>query len=256
MMAQMKIRVEATAPIARIQLAHGQQNVIDIEMMEELRAALAELEARADVSAIVISGGEKAFSAGVDIAAHTPDKVAGMLEKFHALVRAMVASQKVLVAEVRGSCLGGGAELALVCDIVITADDAQWGFPEITLACYPPVACVALAAAVGQKRAAELILTGKTISGAEAAQIGLANVVCNGRQVEARSRELTARLSELSPAALALTKKALYGWDAMHFEKGLARAEKIYLDELVKTADCEEGIKAWMEKRKPKWSGK
>src|SRR3954464_1297637 len=253
-MANAKIRVDASAPIARIQLAHGQQNVIDIEMMEELRAALAELEARADVSAIVFSGGEKAFSAGVDIPAHTPDKVAGMLEKFHAVVRAMVASKKVLVAEVRGNCLGGGAELAMVCDIVITADSARWGFPEITLACYPPVACVALAAAVGQKRAAELILTGKTISGAEAAQIGLANVVCNGRQVEARSRELTSRLSELSPAALALTKKALYGWDAMHFDKGLARAEKIYLEELVKTADCAEGIAAWMEKRAAKWS--
>jgi len=256
MMAHTRIKVDAVAPIARIQLAHGQQNVIDIEMMDELRAALAELEARTDISAIVFSGGEKAFSAGVDIPAHTRDKVAGMLEKFHALVRALVASQKVLVAEVRGNCLGGGAELALVCDIVITAEDAQWGFPEITLACYPPVACVALAAAVGQKRAAELILTGKTISGAEATQIGLANVVCNASQVEARSRELTSRLAELSPAALALTKKALYGWDAMLFEKGLARAEKVYLEELVKTADCEEGIKAWMEKRKPKWSGK
>lgn len=240
--------------MARVTLANRSQNVIDIEMMEELRAALTELEARSDVSAIVFRGGEKAFSAGVDIAAHTPDKVAGMLEKFHAVVRAMVASKKVLVAEVRGNCLGGGAEMALVCDIVITADDAQWGFPEITLACYPPVACVALAAAVGQKRAAELILTGKTISGAEAERIGLANVVCGARQVEARSRELTSRLSELSPAALALTKKALYMWDAVHFDKGLARAEKIYLDELVKTADCSEGIAAWMEKRKARWS--
>jgi cyclohexa-1,5-dienecarbonyl-CoA hydratase len=251
-----KIKLEATAPIARVQLAHGQQNVIGIEMMAELRAGLGEFEAGADVSTIGFNGGEKVFSAGVDIAAHTTDKVAGMLEKFHALVRALVASRKVLVAEVRGNCLGGGAELALVCDIVITADDAQWGFPEITLACYPPVACVALAAAVGQKRAAELILTGKTISGAEAEKIGLANVVCDARQVEARSRELTSRLSELSPVALALTKKALFGWDAMHFEKGLARAEKIYLEELVKTADCAEGVKAWMEKRKPKWSGK
>src|SRR5438309_2304776 len=124
-----KIKVEATGTIARIQLAHGSQNVIDIEMMEELRAALAEIEARSDVSAIVFSGGEKAFSAGVDIPSHTPDKVAGMLEKFHAVVRAMVASKKVLVAEVRGNCLGGGAEMALMCDIVITADDAVWGLP-------------------------------------------------------------------------------------------------------------------------------
>jgi cyclohexa-1,5-dienecarbonyl-CoA hydratase len=251
-----KIKVEATAPVARIVLANRSQNVIDIEMMEELRAALGEIEKRSDVSTVVFSGSEKAFSAGVDIAAHTPDKVAEMLEKFHGVIRGMLASSKVLVAEVKGNCLGGGAELALMCDIVITAADAQWGFPEITLACYPPVAAVALAAAIGQKRAAELVLTGKTISGAEAEKIGLANVVCGARQVEARSRELTARLSELSPAALRLTKKALYAWDAIHFDKGLARAEKIYLEELVKTADCEEGVKAWMEKRKPKWSGR
>jgi cyclohexa-1,5-dienecarbonyl-CoA hydratase len=249
-----KIKLEAVAPVARIQLAHAPVNVIDIEMMQELRAALGELEARADVTAIVFSGADKAFSAGVDIAAHTADKVAGMLEKFHAVIRAMAASQKVLVAEVKGACLGGGAELALLCDIVVTANDAQWGFPEIQLACYPPVAAVALAAAVGQKRAAELVLTGKTISGAEAAQIGLANMACAAAQVEARSHEVTARLSELSPQALALAKKALYAWDAIHFDKGLARAEKIYLEELVKTADCEEGIKAWMEKRAPRWS--
>ncbi|HSE48194.1 MAG TPA: enoyl-CoA hydratase/isomerase family protein [Terriglobales bacterium] len=251
-----KIKVEHTAPAARITLANRSQNVIDVPMMEELVGALAELEKRADVAAIVIGGSEKAFSAGVDIAAHTPDKVRGMLEKFHAVVRTMVASRKVLVAEVKGNCLGGGAELAVVCDVVITAGDAVWGFPEITLACFPPVAAVALPVLVGQKRAAELVLTGKTISGAEAERIGLANVVCGARQVEARSRELTSRLAELSPAAVALTKKALYAWEAVHFEKGLARAEKIYLDELVKTADCKEGIAAWMEKRRPKWSGK
>jgi len=252
-MASTRIKVETKGAVARVQLAHPPVNVIDIAMMEELGAVLAELEKRPDVAAVVFSGSEKAFSAGVDIAAHTRDQVAGMLEKFHGVIRVMAATQKVLVAAVKGSCLGGGAEIALLCDIVVTANDAQWGFPEISLACYPPVAAVALAAAVGQKRAAELILTGKTISGAEAAQIGLANMACAGAQVEARTREVTVRLAELSPQALALAKKALYAWDAIHFDKGLARAEKIYLEELVKTADCEEGIKAWMEKRKPKW---
>ncbi len=121
------------------------------------------------------SAGEgKAFSAGVDVAAHTPDKVEEMLAKFHGVIRALVATKKVTIAAVHGHCLGGGAELAMVCDMVYTTEDAQWGFPEIKLGCYPPVACAALAAIVGQKRAAELILTGRTISGREAAQIGLA----------------------------------------------------------------------------------
>src|ERR1700685_2134595 len=97
-----------------------------------------------------------------------------MLLKCHAVIRAVVASKKVTIAEVRGHCLGGGAEMAMVCDLVYTSASAQWGFPEIKLGCYPPVACTALAALVGQKRAAELILTGRMIGGAQAAEIGLA----------------------------------------------------------------------------------
>lgn len=225
-------------------------------MMEELAQTLAEIESRPDISVIVINGEGKAFSAGVDVAAHTPDKVDTMLQKFHAVIRALVASRKVTIAAVHGHCLGGGAELAMVCDMVYTAASAQWGFPEIKLACYPPVACTALAALVGQKRAAELILTGRTISGTEAAKIGLANHAVRDEELASAVDQTIQELSRLSPAALAITKKTVYAWDAMHFDKGLARAEKIYLEELMKTADAQEGISAFMEKRQPRWAGK
>ncbi len=86
-----------------------------------------------------------------------------MLSKFHAVIRALIGTKKVTIACVHGHCLGGGAELAMVCDMVYTADNAGWGFPEIKLGCYPPVAATALAALVGQKHAAELMLTGRTI---------------------------------------------------------------------------------------------
>jgi cyclohexa-1,5-dienecarbonyl-CoA hydratase len=144
----------------------------------------------------------------------------------------------------------------MVCDIVYTTTTAQWGFPEIKLGCYPPVACTALAALVGQKRAAELILTGRTISGTEAAAMGLANRAVAEKELADVVDQTVQELARLSPAALALTKKAIYAWDAMHFDKGLARAEKIYIDELMKTADAQEGIRAFMEKREPKWSGR
>ena len=170
-----RLAVDISPPVARIALRHPPLNVIDIPMMEELAQTLAEIESRPDVSVVVLSGEGKAFSAGVDVAAHTPDKVEEMLAKFHAVIRALVATRKVTIAAVHGHCLGGGAELAMVCDMVYTTESAQWGFPEIKLGCYPPVACTALAALVGQKRAAELILTGRTISGKEAAEIGLAN---------------------------------------------------------------------------------
>jgi len=251
-----RVVVNIAPPVARLVLSHPPVNVIDIAMMEELAQALGEIEARSDLSVVVLSGAGKAFSAGVDVAAHTPDKVEGMLVKFHAVIRALVASRKVTVAAVHGHCLGGGAEIAMVCDVVYTTASAEWGFPEIKLGCYPPVACTALAALVGQKRAAELILTGRTISGIEAAEMGLANRAVTNEELTVAVDRLVEELVRLSPAALAITKKAVYTWDATHFDKGLARAEKIYLDELMKTADAQEGIRAFMEKRAPKWMGK
>lgn len=251
-----RITVEFRPPVARICLNNPPLNVIDIAMMEELAAALTEIEGRGDLSTVMLSGAGKAFSVGVNVADHTPDKVATMLAKFHAVVRALVSTKKVTIAAVRGHCLGGGAELAMVCDIVYTADNAGWGFPEIKLGCYPPVAATALAALVGQRYAADLTLTGRTISGKEAANIGLANRALAEVEVEAAVHETVQRLSKLSPAALAVAKKAMYGWDSMHFDKGLARAERIYLDELVKIEDMQEGINAFLEKRSPVWKGK
>jgi cyclohexa-1,5-dienecarbonyl-CoA hydratase len=178
------------------------------------------------------------------------------LLKFHNVIRVLVASRKVTIASVHGHCLGGGAELAMVCDMAFTTASAQWGFPEIKLGCYPPVACTALAALVGQKRAAELILTGRSITGDEAATMGLANRAVPDDGLATSVDQTVKELLKLSPVALAVTKKAFYAWDAMHFDKGLARAEKIYLEELMKTADAHEGIQAFMEKREPRWTGK
>ena len=221
--------------------------------MREMSSAFAEIEARADISVIVFEGDDRAFSAGVDIKAHVPELVGEMLAAFHSLIRAVVASRKVTVAAVRGACLGGGAELALVCDMVYTARDASWGFPEIKLGCYPPVASVALPALVGQKRASELILTGRQISGDEAVAIGLATRSARTEELDSLVQETLEELCTLSPVALAHAKKALYGWDAIHFDKGLTRAEKIYLEELVSTADAREGIMAFLQKRPARW---
>ena len=250
-----RLSVDLAPPVARIALHNPPLNVIDIPMMEALAQTLNQIEDRADISVIVFSGEGKAFSAGVDVGAHTPDKVEEMLTKFHAVIRGLVATKKVTITAVHGPCLGGGAEIAMVCDIVYTADSAHWGFPEIRLGCYPPVACTALAGLVGQKKAAELILTGRTISGTEAAQIGLANRAVPEHALSGSLDEVVQGLSKLSPAALAVTKKAVYTWDAMHFDKGLARGEKVYLEELMKTRDAHEGIRAFMEKREPKWTG-
>jgi cyclohexa-1,5-dienecarbonyl-CoA hydratase len=251
-----RVSIEIAPPVARLRLANAPLNVIDIPMMRELSELLAEVEGRDDISVILFEGDARAFSAGVDVKAHLPEQVRDMLNGFHAVIRAVVASRKITIAAVQGTCLGGGAELAAVCDMVYTARDASWGFPEIKLGCYPPVAAVALPALVGQKRAAELILTGRQISGDEAVAIGLANRSARSEELGVVVEETIGEIKKMSPAALALAKKSIYAWDAIHFDKGLARAEKIYLEELIATDDAREGIAAFLEKRPARWSGK
>lgn len=249
-----RITVDLQVPVVRITMNHPPLNVMDMEMMGELVAALEQIEAIPEISTTVFAGSERALSAGVDIAAHAPDSVRNMLTAFHSVIRAVVSSKKLTIASVRRHCLGGGAELALMCDVVFATPDSVFGFPEIKLACFPPVASVALASVVGQKLAAEMVMTGRTLNGQEALAAGLVNGLAD--DPETLVQECLARVSQLSPAALALAKKALYSWDSIHFDKGLARAEQIYFDDLMKTADAQEGIQAHIERRRPVWMGK
>jgi len=256
MTTQTRIGLKADGTIAQISLNNPPLNVIDIPLIDELAAVLVELDTRPEISTLVFRGEGDAFSAGVDIAAHTPDRIAETLQKFHGIIRNLIDTNRITIAAVHGKCLGGGAELAMMCDVVITAADATWGFPEITLGCYPPVAATALSALIGHKRAADLILTGTTILGTEASEIGLATRAVAPDVLESAVSEILARLQKLSPAVLPIAKKAIYAWDSIHFDKGLARSEKIYLEELMKTEDAEEGIRAFLEKRNPAWKGR
>src|SRR5262245_61533463 len=210
-----RIALNIQGPLARVTLTHPPLNVIDFHMMDELSAALRELEQRPEIIAVVLTGNERGFSAGVDVAIHTPDKIQTMFQKFHGLIGAMVKFPKITIAEVHGICLGGGAELAMVCDMAYTTPDAKWGFPEITLGCYPPVACTALAALVGQKRAAELVLTGRTFSGEDAAAWGMANEALPPGQLQEAVQRTLDHLFKLSLAALGVAKKAFYAWDSI-----------------------------------------
>ena len=249
-----RISVDLEVPVVRITLNNPPLNIIDLEMIGELLAALEQAETIPQITVIVLAGGERAFSAGVDIAAHTPERVQVMLGAFHGVIRAVIASRKLTLAVVRRHCLGGGAELALACDLIYASSDSVFGFPEIKLACFPPVASAGLAAIVGPKLAAEMILTGRTLTGPEALSAGLVNGLAD--DPETLVSECLTRVSQLSPAALKMAKKAFYAWDAIHFDKGLARAEQVYLDELMKTEDAAEGIRAHVERRRPQWTGK
>src|SRR5262249_13628581 len=113
---------------ARITLNNPPLNVITPVMMDELSQALSEIEQSTDISVVVVDGKGSSFSAGVAIAAHTPDNVEAMLSKFHAVIRVIISSRKITISKVRGNCLGGGAELAIACDLSYTGKRARWAF--------------------------------------------------------------------------------------------------------------------------------
>jgi cyclohexa-1,5-dienecarbonyl-CoA hydratase len=179
-----------------------------------------------------------------------------MLGAFHRAIRSTVAMPSIALAAVRGHCLGGGLELAAACDLVVAAEDATFGQPEIDLACFPPVASALYPSLVGAKRAAEIVLTGRRLTAAEARDIGLVNAVVPAGRLDDEVARWADALAGKSRAALAIAKRSLrLGAERAPLE-ALAACERLYLDELVKTDDMNEGIRAFIEKRKPAWRGR
>jgi cyclohexa-1,5-dienecarbonyl-CoA hydratase len=232
-------------------------NIINIEMIDEISVALDEIE-DLDSRVVVFSGaGELAFSAGVDVADHVPDRVETMLRKFHDVLDRVYRSDCVTIAAIHGHTLGGGAELAMVCDFIVAADDARMGLPEIHLACFPPAAAAYLPRAIGFQKASEILLLGEPIDPEEAQRIGLVvNRVVASADLNDAVDDYVARLLGKSSAALALTKAALREGLDHRFEHALDKTERLYLKKLVKTEDMQEGIQAFLEKRAPAWKNR
>jgi cyclohexa-1,5-dienecarbonyl-CoA hydratase len=231
-------------------------NIINIQMMKELAAAWKEIQGLEAQVVVITGAGERAFSAGVDIADHVPERVEDMLSRFHRVIRAITETDCVTIAAIHGHTLGGGAELAMVCDFVIAADDAQIGQPEIALGCYPPVAAAYLPRAIGFHKASEMVLLGESISAIEAERIGLINKVVPAYDLSATVDSYVDRLLTKSSAALAVAKHALREGIDHRFEKALSRAEDLYLKRLAETEDMREGVQAFMEKRPPSWNNR
>ena len=242
--------------LASIVLDRPPLNIIDVQMLHELHDAWAEVE---DLNAqvTVISGaGDRAFSAGVHVADHVPGKVETMINSFHHLVLRIRKSQCITIAAIHGYTLGGGAELAMMCDLVLAADDTQFGQPEISLACYPPVAVAHLPQAVGLHRASEMILLGEPITASEAERFGLVNKVVPRASLNATVDTYADKLLAKSSVVLALTKRAIREGAGHDFERALERSKELYLYDLIKTEDMIEGMKAFLEKRPPSWNNK
>jgi len=251
------ISVERDGVVARVWLDRPPLNILDIPMLGELNAALDALPPPPHVRFLIFAGrGQRCFSAGVEVRDHTPDRVAEMLGRFHRVFRKLWASDWITVASVHGHCLGGGMELATFCDFVVATHTAQFSQPEIRLGCFPPVAAVTLPALVGLRRALELILTGRALTAAEALALGLVTRVVGEGELEQATIELVKSLAAHSPAVLPLAKRAVLQASGLDFERALEEMEKLYLDALMSTEDAKEGIRAFIERRRPAWVGR
>ena len=244
--------------VGRVAFARPPLNVFTIAMMREIDQALTECMGRREVVAVVFEAvpGSRAFSAGVSIEEHAEETVYQMLESFHQIFRTLELMAKPVVAVVEGAALGGGCELVAGCDIVISGSQARFGQPEIKLGVFPPAAAVLLPRVVGERRAREILLTGEIFGADEALRMGLVSHVVEPEQLEAKLQEILGRLRELSAPALEMARRAMDAARGRPFLEALERAEDIYLNDLMKTEDAHEGVRAFIEKRSPQWRGR
>lgn len=237
----------------RLTLDRPPLNILDLATLGELRRRLDELAADPPRVLVIAAAGERSFSAGVAVQDHTREQIGPMLETFHGALAVLRRLPSVSIAAVHGLCLGGGLELAAACDLIVAADGARFGQPEIELACFPPYAAALYPRWLGPQRAADLLLTGRRLSAAEAERWGLiARRVPDG-ELDAAVDRLADELAAKSGAALAVTRRALAAGAAAPFEDALAATERLYLEDLAATDDMDEGVAAFLDKRPPRW---
>ena len=233
-------------------------NALSFDLVDDLATALETLDADPACRAIVITGsGMRAFAAGADILELAPQSYASLRDgrRFESWDR-LGGIGLPLIAAVRGVALGGGCELAMACDMIVAADDATFGQPEIRLGVMPGAGGTQrLTRAIGKARAMEMILTGESIGASAAEALGLVTQVVPAEATVDAALELAARIAALPPLAVRAAKAAILDADEQMLKSGLAREREAFF-RLFDTDDQAEGMAAFTEKRKPAWSGR
>jgi len=255
-MAFQHIKTEQADGLARITLSRPKHNVLNIEMMRELSAALSALAADADLKVAILSGEGPSWCAGVDVGEHRPEVVAEMMAAFNGIFEIMETIEVPLIAAVHGPSLGGGMELAIACDIVVASSKATFGQPEIRLGFFPPYAAVRLPELVGPARAIEMCTTGRIYSADEARAMGLISQVAPEDAFGEAVEGVAGSLLLSSPLIIRLNKRAVKSQAGKAFPQALAGVTDLFLHTLMKTEDTLEGINSFSEKRKPEWKNR
>ncbi len=244
------------AAIWRVTFGTSTGNILDSPLMDDLTALFRDAAASSPLKAIVLEGRGAHFSYGSSVAEHLPGRIEAMLPRFHNLMLALVDSAVVVLAAVRGQCLGGGLELATLCHRVFAEPRAVFGQPEIALGVFPPVASVALAERIGRRHAEDLCLSGRSVPAVEAALMGLVDEVVDIAPADAALDFARRHLLPKSASSLRFAVRAIRQDLRARLAAELPALERLYLHELMATGDAREGLHAFLEKRRPIWTDK
>lgn len=238
--------------VTTVLLDHAPRNILDLGHCRELHRILAEIADEGKARIVVLRGTGDQFSTGVEIRQHTPERMPALLPAFHDIFDALLALEAITIAAVHGWCLGGGAELALACDRVLAREDARFGFPEIKVGCFPPVAIALLTARASVGQALPLILEGRDFAARDLVSSGLVSSITKGGLDELISREI-AKYSDKSPFVVGLVARELHAEAKRAWGGRIRELERVYLEQLLQHPDASEGISAFLEKRAPIW---
>lgn len=249
----LKVALEQEARLLRLCLARPKANLIDATMIAALDAALKEHASNPRLRAILLEADGPHFSFGASVEEHLPEQCAAMLEGLHGLLIRLLDAPVPVLAAVKGQCLGGGLELACTANSIFAAGDAKFGQPEIKLGVFAPAASCLLPLRIGQPAAEDLLLSGRSVSTPEAAEMGLVQHVDDDPSAAA-VRWFEEQLRPLSASSLRYAVRAARAGELERIRAKLAQVERLYIDELMSSADALEGLTAFMEKRPARWT--
>ena len=251
MTSPLKVWFEAEGRLLRLRLSRPKANIVDAAMIGALRSALTEHLKNAILGAILLDAEGPHFSFGASVEEHMPAQCAAMLKSIHALVLQLVDSPVPVLVAVRGQCLGGGLEVALAGHMMFVSPDASLGQPELKIGVFAPAASCLLPELIGPQRAIDLLLSGRSISGADAGVMGMAQVAADPEA--AALAYFTEHLKTKSASSLRFAVRAARCDYAARVHAKIERVERMYLEELMKSHDAVEGLEAFVGKRAAQW---
>jgi cyclohexa-1,5-dienecarbonyl-CoA hydratase len=251
-----KVRERENGAVTEITLCNPPGNVLTLAMMREIAEQM-ELDVKNPHKKLIVFGAEgEHFSFGAAVTEHTADKIDTMLPYFHSFLGGIIKYPVPTLAKVSGLCLGGAFELALACTFICADESARFGQPEILLGVFPPAACVLLPARAGDALAVRMILTGDRVEAKALRESGLLTLLVEKGNLDWAVNDFyQKKFQPKSASSIRIAHKASRALLIDIYEKHIIGVEKVYLNELMKTTDANEGIRAFLEKRPPQWRG-